>query len=307
MVEQRWRSAVRRCENGRMLRRLGFAGLVSLVLVGGLATPAAPAAATIPASAPCGAGGVAHYDHVVWIVLENVGYSLVGSPSAPYLNGLRAACALATNDHAVSHPSLPNYLALTSGSTQGVTDDGEPSTHPLAVASVFSQLGDDWRALVESMPTRCDHVTSGQYAARHNPAVYFTTLGASCARNDVPPARPLSLGARFTFIAPNICDDMHSCPIATGDAWLRSIVPTIIRSSLYQSRSLALFITVDESDSQASNQVPTFVIAPTVTRGEQSAVAFTHYSLLRTTEELLRVPLLGQARSARSMVGPFHL
>jgi len=82
----------------------------------------------------------------------NVGYSIVGSSDAPYFNELASRCGLATNDDAVSHPSLPNYIALTSGSTQGITDDDEPSSHPLKSPSIFSELGSNWRALVESMP-----------------------------------------------------------------------------------------------------------------------------------------------------------
>src|ERR1019366_4636304 len=267
----------------------------------------ASSAPTIPASSPCGEKATPHYDYVVWIVLENVGYSVTDSPSAPYLRSLALSCGLATQDYAVSHPSLPNYVALTSGSTQGITDDGEPSVHPLSVPSIFSELRGNWTSLVESMPSKCDHVTSGEYAARHNPAVYYHGLSATCPRNDVPLSLPLDLTKAFTFIVPNVCNDMHSCPVATGDEWLRRIVPLIVASSQYQSRSLALFITFDENDAQASNQVPTWVIAPSVPRGVRVGVRYTHYSLLRTTEMLLHVPLLGMARGVASMVGPFHL
>lgn len=261
----------------------------------------------IPFGSPCTASGAPHYRHVVWIMLENVGYSVVGSSAAPYFNKLAASCGLATNHDAVAHPSLPNYIALTSGSTQGITDDGEPSSHPLAVANLFSELGSNWRSLVESMPSSCDRVTSGNYAARHNPAVYYTNLGTTCARNDVPLKLPLNLSAAFTLIVPNVCNDMHSCAVTVGDAWLRRIVPGIVASAQYQSRSLALFITFDESNSESSNRVPTIVVAPSVPRGLRVNVSLTHYSLLRTTESLLHVPLLGAARTARSMIAPFHL
>lgn len=269
---------------------------------------AAASQRAISASSPCGVtAAVPRYRHVVWILLENEGYSVVGSSSAPYLNGLGRECGLATGYLAVAHPSLPNYIALTSGSTQGIADDGEPSAHRLNVASIFSELRGNWRALVESMPASCDRVTSGSYAARHNPAVYYTSLASSCTRNDVPLTTPLNLAASFTFITPNICDDMHSCPVATGDTWLARTVPEILRSSEYQSRSLVLFITFDENDVGATNHVPTYVIAPSVRRGERIATAFTHYSLLRTTEAMLGVPLLGTARLAPSMAGAFHL
>ena len=100
---------------------------------------------------------------------------------------------------------------------------------------------------------------------------------------------------------------MHNSPVATGDTWLRRIVPLILASSQYQSRSLILFITFDENDAMASNQIPTLVIAPSVTQGKRVALRFTHYSLLKTTETLLHVGPLGQARTARSMIAPFHL
>jgi hypothetical protein len=271
----------------------------------------APAIATdskpIPVTSPCGVSSTATYSHVVWIMLENVGYSVVGSPSAPYFNQLASKCALATNDYAASHPSLPNYVALTSGSTQGISDDGEPSTHALHAPSIFSELGSNWTALVESMPSPCDRVTSGKYAARHNPAVYFTNVTAQCRSNDVPFSLPMNLSAGFTMIVPNICHDMHSCPVSTGDKWLRQMVPLILSSSQYQSRSLVLFITFDENDSMASNQIPTIVISPSTPKGKRVNDHFSHYSLLRTTETLLHVRHLGQARSARSMITPFHL
>lgn len=287
-----------------------LASVVTLVvssLIAATPTSAVGASTAIPVTSPCGASGASHYRHVVWILLENVGYSVVGSSSAPYFNSLAAHCGLATNNDAVSHPSLPNYIALTSGSTQGITDDGEPSTHPLSVPSIFSELGDRWRSLVESMPSACDQVTSGTYAARHNPAVYYQSINSVCQTNDVPLTSPLNLSASFTFIVPNICDDMHSCPVASGDAWLHQTVPQILASPLYQSHQMVLFITFDENNSLASNRVPTLVIAPSVPRGERVGVAFTHYSLLRTTETLLHVGLLGASGTARSMVAPFHL
>jgi hypothetical protein len=282
--------------------------LLALVVASLVGVPTARGASSpITSASPCGAGGAAHYDHVVWILLENVGYSVIGSPGAPYLNSLASRCGLATNYYGVAHPSLPNYIALTSGSTQQITDDGEPSTHPLSSPSIFSELGGNWRAFAESMPTPCDRVTSGTYAARHNPAVYYVSLGVTCQRDDVVLPAKLDLGAKFTFIAPNICDDMHSCPVSTGDSWLRGLVPAIIASPEYRSRSLVLFITFDENDSGPTNHVPTLVIAPSVPRGLRVGAFFNHYSLLRTTETLLHVGLLGQSRTSSSMVGGFHL
>lgn len=257
---------------------------------------------------PCGlAHAATDYRHVVWIVLENVGYSVVGSPDAPYLDRLASLCGLATNDDAVAHPSLPNYVALTSGSTQGIADDADPVDHPLDVPSIFSQLAGDWRAYAESMPGPCFRSGVGEYAPRHNPAVYYTNLGAACARDDLAlPPRP-SFAAPFTLVVPNLCDDMHSCPVATGDAWLRHFVPEVLTSPEYRAGTLVLAITFDENDAGPTNRVPTYVLAPSVPRGLRVGARLTHYSLLRATEQILHLAPLGAAASAPSMLGYFHL
>ena len=240
--------------------------------------------------------------------MENYGYaSVVGAREAPYLRTLGQECGLATDYHAVSHPSLPNYLALTSGTTSGITDDGEPGVHPLAAASIFSELGSNWRALEESMPTACDRVTSGDYAARHNPAVYFTNLRTLCPTHDLPLRYPLTLSAAFTFITPNICDDMHDCSVGVGSAWLSRIIPLIVGSSEYRSNSTVVFIVWDESDTGPDNQVAAYVIAPSVPHALRIKDLLTHYSLLRTTEQILGLRLLRAANGARSMITSAHL
>ena len=286
-----------------------LAVLVPTPASGNAGTASAARQRALVASSPYGKRTTTpRYRHVVWIVMENYGYSsVVGSPDAPYLRELESECGLATNYRAVSHPSLPNYLALTSGTTDGIADDAEPSAHHIGTPNLFAQLNGNWRALEESMPVACDRVTSGSYAARHDPAVYYTDLASTCARDDVPLREPLELSAAFTFITPNICDDMHNCSISTGDAWLARFVPQILDSPEYGAQETARFITWDESDTGPANQVATFVVAPSVPRGARVNVAFTHYSLLRTTEQLLGLSYLGAAKAATSMIQPFRL
>jgi len=300
---------VRHAPRRSAARAAGLA--LALVLLGtaAAAVTAATARAATATPSPCGRPVPApRYRHVVWIVMENHGYSsVVGSAAAPYLASLGSECGLATYYRAVAHPSLPNYLALTSGTTDGIVDDGEPSAHHVATTNLFSQLKGDWRALEESMPGACDKVTSGSYAARHDPAAYYTDLASTCSRDDLPLRAPPPLSAAFTFVTPNICDDMHDCPVATGDAWLARFVPGLLASSEYRSGEMVLFITWDESDTGPANEVATFVVAPSVPRGTRAATPFTHYSLLRTTEQLLGLPLLGAARTATSMLRAFGL
>jgi phosphatidylinositol-3-phosphatase len=286
-----------------------FAAAVAVAACGASAAPQGAAQAS-PQLKPCAQPGSppARYDHVVWIVMENKSYSQVlDSSSARFLRRLGAACGVAANFHAETHPSLPNYIAMTSGSTHGVRDDASPSAHKIRGPSIFSQLGSGWRSLEESMPAACRRTNSSLYAVRHNPATYYTSLSRSCPRQDVRLGARPDLSARFTFITPNVCHDTHSCPISSGDRFLAGLVPNIVRSAEYKAGRTAVFITYDENDGGGTNQIPTIVIAPQVPTGTRSGTRFTHYSLLGTTEEMLGLKKLGAAARAPSMRSAFGL
>jgi phospholipase C len=246
---------------------------------------------------------------------------VVGSSSAPHFTSLAKSCGLATNYHGITHPSLPNYLAATGGSTFGVTDDNPPSSHPIAAASIFSQLsaaGKQWRSYEESMPSNCLLSNSGTYAVKHNPAGYFTGIRTACGSQDVPMGSTssgafhtaLTTGTlpAFSFVTPNMCNDMHDCSVATGDAWLSNWMTQILASPAYDAGKTAVVVTFDENDGSTGNLVSTIVIAPSVIAGTRSGTSFNHYSLLRTTEEMLGLPTtLGSASTASSMRAAFHL
>lgn len=269
------------------------------------------------AARPCGVvttgGKIAH---VIWIWMENKPLgSVIGSPNAPYENALAQQCGQATNYQGVAHPSLPNYLAATGGSTFGVTDDRNPSVHRVTGASIFGQLdsaGKSWRAYMESMPGNCAKSASGPYAVKHNPPAYYMALRASCARRDVPLQgnlqRDITSGAlpSFAFITPNLCDDTHNCSVNTGDSWLAGWIPKILDGANYRAGNTVIVLTWDEGTG-ASNQVPTIVIAPSVHPGARVATRLDHYGLLRGTEELLGLPPLGKAASAPSFATAFGL
>lgn len=266
---------------------------------------------------PCGTRSrpPATYAHVIWIFMENHSYGqVIGRSSAPYENQLAALCGLATNYKGITHPSLPNYIAATSGDTQGVNDDKGPSSHRLTAASIFSQVkaaGGSWRSYLESMPRNCALSSSGSYAVKHNPAAYYVPIRTDCNAWDVPMGT-ISSGAfatdlakntlpSFSFITPNTCNDTHDCPVATGDAWLQSWIPKITSSPAYKSGETAIFLTWDEDDMTPVNQVATFVITPTTAPGARSGTAFNHYSLLKTTEQMLGInTYLGHAADAHT-------
>jgi len=238
--------------------------------------------------------------------MENRSYSdVIGSP---YIAGLAAACGVATNFHAEAHPSLPNYVAMTSGSTQGIHDDAGPGSHPLTAPSIFSQLGGGWRALEEAMPSPCARGDSGRYAVRHNPAAYYVGIAQACDRQDARLGATPDLSARFTFVTPDLCHDMHDCSTAAGDRWLSGFIPLVLRSPQYRAGRTAVFLTWDEDDGSSSNRIATLVLAPQARSGTRSNAAFNHYSLLRTTEDLLGLPAkLGAAAHAPSMRAAFGL
>jgi hypothetical protein len=252
----------------------------------------------------------AGYDHVVWIVMENHSYGqIIGASDAPYINQLAAQHGVASSFYAETHPSLPNYIAMTSGSTQGIADDGPPAAHRLDVPSIFSLLpGGESRSLEESMPSNCLHTDSGQYAVRHNPQAYYVNLGGDCARYNVPLGDPPDLSARFTFVTPNLIHDMHDGTVGDGDGWLSSFVPKLLASQEYRTGRTALFVTWDEDDDFSANHIPTLVIAPSVAPGTFVTERLNHYSMLRATQEMLGLePLLGAAATAADMRAPFNL
>jgi phospholipase C len=237
--------------------------------------------------------------HVFVIVMENKSMAQALGPSAPYTNSLVQRYALATNYQAISHPSLPNYLALTSGSTWGIADDGYhtlPAQRDLG--GQLTAAGISWRAYMESMTGGCFHSAS-PYALKHNPFAYY---GGACPANVVSIA---GLGAdlagstpRFVWITPNLCNDTHDCPVATGDRWLAQVVPEILGSAAWKDGGV-LFITWDEANA-GTNQVAALVIAPHL-KAHSSSRAYTHYSLLATIEDGLGVQRLGQAATATPM------
>ena len=131
-------------------------------------------------------------------------------------------------------------------------------------------------------------------------------MRGDCANYDVPLKSPANIAGRFTFVTPNLCSDMHDCSVSTGDSWLAGFVPRLLASSQYRAGKTAIIVTFDEGS--GDNHIVTIVVAPPVHPGARSGTAYTHYSLLRTTEQLLGITtLLGNAASAASMRAAFGL
>ena len=231
--------------------------------------------------------------------MENHEYgSIVGSSHAPYINSLIRRYGLATNDHAITHPSEPNYLALFAGSTFGIRDDG---VHNLGARNLADQLaahGRTWHVYAQDLPSRCFLGTAarggvdlagagGRYARKHEPAVSFTDISRNRSRCDrITRLTGFSpTAASFELVVPNMTNDMHDGTVAQGDAFLRAFVPRITGSSAFATS--LLLITWDEGSTSVGGggHVATIVVSPRVKAGFRSAISHSHYSLLRTIQD----------------------
>jgi acid phosphatase len=255
------------------------------------------AAATVPLGST--AASVPSFSHIDVIVMENHEYgSIVGNTQAPYLNSLIRHYGLATNDHAVAHPSEPNYLALFAGSTFGVHDDGVYNLGARNLADQLAAHGRSWHVYAQDLPGPCflgatsyggvDLVgAAGWYARKHEPAVSFTDISRVRSRCDriTHLAGFSPTAANLELIVPNMTNDMHDGTVAQGDAFLRAFVPRITRSSAFATS--LLLITWDEGSTSlgGGGRVATIVISPRVRAGFRSAISHSHYSILRTIED----------------------
>ena len=277
------------------------------------AAPPEPPATTAAPVGPCaGTAPPGRYDRVVWIWMENH-TDVLASGAAAYERGVAAACGAGTNDADVGSPSLPNYLGATSGSTWGVGDDSGPGSHPIAADNLFRQVraaGGTERSYEEAMPAPCTLGSGGRYAVKHNPAAYYVGGNdrAACESDDVPLAgafaHDIAAGTlpMFSFVTPDLCDDTHDCGIGTGDAWLAQWLARVLDGPQYRDGRTAVFVVWDEPTPMAE-----LVMAPSVVPGTTVTVRTDHYALLRTTEELLGLPLLGRAATAVDLRPLYHL
>ena len=282
----------------------------------------------------------ATYQHVILFIQENKSADqILGSKDYPYLNQtLIQQCGLARKYHSTSHPSLPNYLALTSGTTTGKAKSSncQPKDCPQPQDNIFAQVersGRQWRQYAQAAAGNCDTAKTDLYEPEHAVPVYYSSIAARCKEWDVPLGTPDGGALRrdldsgflpaFAFISP---DGDHEAG-STGDQWLNDWISRITATSDYRLGNTAIFVTWDEGagDDESSGEtcadsthadtsaypscwVPLLLISPSTKPGTSSSSFFTHYSLLRTTEDLLGLsPYLGDAATATSLRSDFGL
>jgi acid phosphatase len=274
---------------------------------------AAAAAVLVLLSLPGAAGArgaVPAFRHVVVVVFENKeAGSVVGRSDAPTFDRMSAAYAGLGRYYGVAHPSLPNYLALVSGSTHGISSDCTTCVvKGPSLAGSLAAAGRTWKTYAEGLP-RAGYTGAfaGRYAKKHDPFLYFREVLARPAWR----ARVVPLGALrrdlardalpdFSLVVPDLCHSMHDCSVATGDAWLRTLLPPLLRLP-----ETVVFVVFDEgvTSLRGGGHVPALALGTAVRPGSRDDRVTGHCGLLRTVEDAWALPLLGCSRRAAPIAG----
>jgi hypothetical protein len=282
----------------------------ALALIGAMALCLVPAGLSTKPAVPA-------FSHVVVVVMENKGSSqVIGNRAAPRLNALARRYALIPTYFAVSHPSLPNYLALVSGSTQGVrTDCTSCSFGTRNLADTLDSAGKTWKTYAEGLPRPgFNGPWAGRYAKKHDPLLYFRDVTSQKRRRDqiVPLTqlrRDLAGGKLpdFSLVVPDLCHDMHDCSVSTGDTWLAKFLQPLLASK--QLLGGVVFVVFDEGVTRegGGGRVAALALGSAVKPHSRAVRASTHYGMLRTIEDAWGLPPLGRSAQARPITGIWDL
>jgi hypothetical protein len=284
-----------------------------VLLVGAVALSLALLAPSVDAEPRAGVTRVPAFKHVIVVVFENhSARRILDYPGSPFRR-LGHRYALLTRYDAVAHPSLPNYLALVSGSTYGLRHDCTAClVRGRSLADTLAARGLTWRMYVEQFDHYRDQGRriTGPERARL-PFLFFRDLVRSrrARRSEVALTafyRDLRAGRlpSFSLVVPDLCHDMHSCSIAAGNRWMTEFLHVLRPGAL---KGTAVFVVFDEGPRHdrrgGGGRVPAIVAGPLVRAHSVSAVRLTHYSLLRTIEDAWRLPALGHSATAAPITG----
>ncbi|GAA0610255.1 alkaline phosphatase family protein [Streptomyces crystallinus] len=245
-------------------------------------------------------------DHTVVVVFENHAYDqVIGSSSAPYINSLKSGGANLTQSFAETHPSQPNYYAMFSGSTQGITGDSCVkvgfSSAPNLASEVIAK-GRTWASYNESLPSQGSTTcSSGKYAQKHNPWFGFSNVPTSSAKTFAQFPTDFTTLPTVSYVVPNLCSDMHDCSVSTGDTWLKNNLKAY--ADWAKTHNSLLVVTFDEDNRLAGNKIATVFYGQSVIPGSTSSTTYNHYNVLRTIEDMYGTTHAGQAANASDITG----
>ncbi len=298
-------------------RHLARAAVICMVAVSAACAAAAPATgpgSTAPSTAaarsaaahpaPASSATVPAPDHIVLVMMENHSYSdIIGNRAAPFINGLARHGTLFTRSFAVTHPSEPNYLALFSGTTHGISDDSCPHTFTAPnLAADLAAASRSFTGYAESLPVGGSPIcVSGEYARKHVPWVNFANVPASASQpmSRFPGSNPAALPT-VSWVIPNLCDDMHDCSVSTGDSWLRDHLGGYAHWAM--THHSLLIVTWDEDDGSAANHIATIFVGQVVKPGTYGR-RITHYNVLATMEAAYHLSRDGHAATSGPITG----
>lgn len=281
--------------------------LAAALLTGCTGSPGTPAVTEPSAASPGGSQGtVPRFDHIVIVVEENHSFDdVAGRSDAPYLESLVAGGAVFTDATAVAHPSQPNYLALFSGSTQGITDDSCPQA--FAADNLGSQLiaaGKTFSGFAEDLPAPgYPGCSSGDYARKHAPWTDFPSVPAASSLPFSAFPRDLAALPTVSMVVPNLGNDMHNGSVQRGDAWLHDNLDSYAQWA--RTHNSLLIVTWDEDDTHSQNHIMTVLTGAHVQPGRYSE-PIDHYRLLATVEAAVGLPPLGRAADTVPVSDVWH-
>jgi hypothetical protein len=253
---------------------------------------------------------VPSFDHVVVIVFENKESTRVlGNRAAPTFNTYGRRYARLTRYYGVTHPSLPNYLALVSGSTQGVTTNcTDCVVDAKSLADTVEESGRTWKTYAEGLPAPGFlGPFNGRYAKKHNPFAYFRGIAEDPARRArIVPLSQLGPDVRagvlpnFSLVVPDLCHSMHDCSVSVGDAWLRGQIGKLVKLP-----NTVVFVVFDEGSTtiRGGGHTAALALGKAVRSGSRSTAVTSHYGLLRTIEQAWGLPLLGHSARVAPITG----
>ena len=285
--------------------------------------PQTPVTATVPSPSltPTPSSPVPPFAHIALILFENKEFgSVIGNSTAPVFNRLAQENTLLMQYYAITHPSLPNYIALIGGDTFGITSDcNDCFVNAPSLPDLIEASGRIWKAYQEDMPEPCYLGGTQRYAQKHDPFVYFDPIRLDQARCDrsVVPFPDLSADIQagtlpnYIFITPNLCNDAHDCSLSVADNWLSTTIATLVPALDATGQPYLVVLTFDEGQgnhsccglpANAGGRVATVLLSPQAKSGFQDDTPYTHYSLLKTISEAWGLDYLGHAADANNVL-----
>ncbi len=248
------------------------------------------------------------FKKVLIVIFENTDYQ--GAVSQPFFAKFAKDGALLSNLLAETHPSQPNYLALVSGDTYGVTNDNKVNLNARHVGDLLEAKGKSWKIYLEDYPGNCfTGAYSGKYVRRHNPFISFLNVQQDAARctAHLVSSDTFQTDAEsgnlpdFSLYVPNRINDGHDLGVGYADRWFSSTFGSLLQNPKFM-QGLLVIATFDEAEGAGPNRIYTAFRGDMVKPGSQFPAQASHYSLLKMIEDAFGLGNLGRGDARASEI-----